>query len=147
MIWIWISIKSINVENIMYKNVLYFTIIFVAILFIIFHFKKIFFKINKWKNIVKIICTEIIFCSIIILSIKYYDMFVRDTNKNLLLNILSNLKICLEKCYIGNICLIIAVSIYFIIIYSSYIKDKQRYETIQDEYIDNIRNINSYYKS
>lgn len=146
MIWFRILFKIHNIEGVMYGDIL--CLIIIVLLFIVFpfvlsHFKKV----NEWKNVVKIICIEIFFFLIIILGVKYYDMIVSDSDKNILSKVLSNLKSCLEECCIENIILIIVVSIYFIIIYLDYIEDKQRYETIQDEYIDNIRNINSYYKS
>lgn len=133
-IWFKILFKIHNIESVMYIDILY--IIIIAFLFIVFSFiLSRFKKINKWKNTVKIICTEIIFFSIIILSIKYYDMLVSDTNKNILSKVSSNLKSCLKECCIENIILIIAVSVYFIISYLAYIEDKQRYEIIQEDYI------------
>lgn len=138
-IWIGILFASFNIENIIYRGILYFIIIFIIFLL---YLKKINFEINKWKNkfkIIKKICIGIICFFITIISIQYYDIFASNMDKP----ILFNLKSCLEKNCIENIFLIIAVSIYLIIIYSSYIEDKKGYKTIQKEYIKYIENINN----
>ena len=145
-IWIGILFVSFSIDNIVCRNILYFEIIIVSILFaifIMFYFKKINFEINKWENrfkIIKKICIGIICFFITIISIKYYDIFASNTDKT----ILFNLKSCLEKNCIENILLIIAVSIYLIIIYSSYIEDKKGHKTMQDEYIKHLEDKQKY---
>lgn len=135
MIWIGILFVSFNIEDIMYRCISYVVIIIIVFLP---HLKNINFKINKLRNKVESIQIGIvgIICFFItIISIKHYNILVSNTNKSPLFEVLSHLRRYLEKCCIESIFFTIVIIIYWIIIYSVYIEDKQRYEIIQEDYI------------